>query len=293
VRLAWTSDLHLDFVDPGSPAYRNLIRQLHRADVDATLVGGDVATADTLARWIERLAADTARPIYFVLGNHDHYGASVAETRTIAARLHDTHPGIVWLDACDAGVEIAPGCTLVGTGGWGDARLGNVAGTTVELNDFLRITDLVDSRAKRIDALRALADRDAQHLDAALDRACERSSRVVVLLHVPPLREACWHDGRPSDEEWLPYFACRALGDVLLARGRSHPDVEMLVLCGHTHGAGAAQPLPNVRVLTGFATYGQPDVLAVISTEGDRLHIDPSPAYCTQLRRAGPPADGA
>ena len=39
-----------------------------------------------------------------------------------------------------------------------------------------------------------------------------------------------------------------------------HPDKEMLVLCGHTHGAGEAQILPNLRVLTGNAEYGKPVV---------------------------------
>jgi len=37
-----------------------------------------------------------------------------------------------------------------------------------------------------------------------------------------------------------------------------HPRAELLVLCGHTHGAGAVQVAPNLRVLTGGAEYGAP-----------------------------------
>jgi len=32
------------------------------------------------------------------------------------------------------------------------------------------------------------------------------------------------------------------------------------VLCGHTHGAGEAEILPNLRVLTAGARYGAPVV---------------------------------
>ena len=50
------------------------------------------------------------------------------------------------------------------------------------------------------------------------------------------------------------------LRDVMAA----HPDKEMLVLCGHTHGAGECQVLPNLRVLTGGAEYGRPTVQRMI-----------------------------
>ena len=37
----------------------------------------------------------------------------------------------------------------------------------------------------------------------------------------------------------------------------------MTVLCGHTHGEGQAQILPNLKVLTGGAKYGEPRVQRV------------------------------
>ncbi len=42
---------------------------------------------------------------------------------------------------------------------------------------------------------------------------------------------------------------------------------QMTVLCGHTHGSGDAQILPNLRVLTGGAVYGRPGVQRVIEVE--------------------------
>jgi hypothetical protein len=48
---------------------------------------------------------------------------------------------------------------------------------------------------------------------------------------------------------------------------RAHPDRELLVLCGHTHGAGLAEVLPNLRVRTGGAAYGAPVVQRVLEWE--------------------------
>ena len=47
----------------------------------------------------------------------------------------------------------------------------------------------------------------------------------------------------------------------------AHPDHQMTVLCGHTHSSGEAQILPNLRVLTGGAVYGQPCVQQVFEIE--------------------------
>ena len=86
----------------------------------------------------------------------------------------------------------------------------------------------------------------------------------MVLTHVPPFREACWHEGRISDDNWLPHFTCKAVGDALLEAMAAAPDHRMTVLCGHTHGGGEAQVLPNLRVLTGDARYGQPVIQRIL-----------------------------
>ena len=77
---------------------------------------------------------------------------------------------------------------------------------------------------------------------------------------MPPLREACWHEGAISDDQWSPHFTCQAVGTALVEIMRDHPDHRLTVLCGHTHGSGECAPLPNVHVLTGGAEYGRPAV---------------------------------
>ena len=51
---------------------------------------------------------------------------------------------------------------------------------------------------------------------------------------------------------------------MLLAGARSHPTCDFLVLCGHTHGGGEVQVLANLRVVTGPAEYGHPEIQRIL-----------------------------
>ena len=121
--------------------------------------------------------------------------------------------------------------------------------------------------ATRLQKLHALADEAAAHFRALLPDALQRFEKLIVVTHVPPFREACWYRGRPSDDAWLPHFSCKVVGDVLAEAMAAHPDRDMTVLCGHTHGAGEAQILPNLRVLTGGAIYGKPNIQRVLKVD--------------------------
>jgi hypothetical protein len=64
-----------------------------------------------------------------------------------------------------------------------------------------------------------------------------------------------------------PHFTRREVGEALMEAMTSAPNLRMTVLCGHTHTGSEAQPLPNLRVLTGAAKYGQPTVQQVVEVE--------------------------
>ncbi len=133
------------------------------------------------------------------------------------------------------------------------------------LNDYVLIAELRGlSRAARLDRLHRLGDAEASRLAELLAEALPRHRRVIVATHVPPFKEACWHEGHISNDDWLPHFTSRAVGEVLRRAAADHPDRTLRVLCGHTHGAGTAQILPNLRVVTGGAEYGEPRVSGVI-----------------------------
>jgi DNA repair protein RadD len=107
------------------------------------------------------------------------------------------------------------------------------------------------------------AEERAAELQISLQSVLPHYRKIVVATHVPPFAEACWHDGKMSGPEWLPHFASKATGDALLDAAKRAPDVEIEVLCGHTHGGGVAQILPNLLVRTGAAEYGEPGIAGV------------------------------
>jgi 3',5'-cyclic-AMP phosphodiesterase len=116
-------------------------------------------------------------------------------------------------------------------------------------------------------ALQVLGDEAAGQLRRVLAPATEKYPNVIVATHVPPFREATWYQGRPSSDDYLPYFSCKAMGDILIEVAQSHPNCKLLVLCGHTHDGGEVSVLENLQVLTGPAEYGKPEIQRIIKVE--------------------------
>jgi hypothetical protein len=113
-------------------------------------------------------------------------------------------------------VAIDSNTAIVGHDSWADARYGDFFGSDVLLNDFFFIAELcVPTKTELLTVVRKLGDEAALHLRTSLREALEKFTRVIVLTHVPPFRESCWHEGRISGEDWLPHFTCKAVGDVV------------------------------------------------------------------------------
>ncbi len=262
-RLAWLTDVHLNFVTPGH--VDALCRAVRDAGADAVLLGGDIGEAPDLVGQLEGLDARLGLPVYFVLGNHDYYRGSISRIRAGVEYLCARAPGLHWLPGSGV-VDLTPQTTLVGHDGWADGRFGDYERSDVLLNDYLLIEELagLDERG-RLRRLNALGDEAAAHFRAVLPEALAQFRRLIVLTHVPPFREACWHRGRVSGDAWLPHFACRAVGEALIEAMAAHPACEMTVLCGHTHSPGEAEVMPGLRVLTGGAEYGRPEVQRVLT----------------------------
>ena len=270
MRLAWATDIHLNFL---TVTDRRRFLESVSEQVDAMVISGDMAESNSLGETLRQIDAWMDRPVYFVLGNHDCYRGSVADTRASVSEIVDGFKNMAYLS--EAGVvELTSNTCLVGHDGWADARLGDYDTSEVILNDFLLIDELrcwknphtLDKTALR-QALQALGDEAAGYLKGVLALAAQQYPNVIVATHVPPFREAAWHQGRPSGDDYLPYFSCKAVGDVLLAVAKSHPACQLLVLCGHTHGGGKVQVLDNLRVVTGPAEYGKPEVQRIIEVE--------------------------
>src|SRR5262245_22063486 len=138
-RLAWATDIHLNFLSAEELAA--FAAALTGTEADAILLPGAIAEAPSLRRLLTTLAEAVQRPIYFVLGNHDFYHGSIAEVRALATDLSATSRWLKWLPAT-ANVELAEDTVLVGHDGWADGRLGNYRGSRVMLNDYVLIEEL-------------------------------------------------------------------------------------------------------------------------------------------------------
>ena len=280
VSLAWATDIHLDSASPQTAI--EFIRAIQASRCESVLLSGDMSNGINLESDLAMITDSLEKPAYFVLGNHDYYGSSIAEVRRVA--MDFSSPRMHWMAGGDC-LEIAPGVGLVGNGGWGDARHGNCENTPVMLMDYFAIAELADvydrdnqdmtlgTQPALKEKLRALGREAAEDLRSQLMEAADRFSQVIVLTHVPPFREAAWHEGAHSSDDWLPGFSCKAVGEELVRVAEAHVDTTFTVLCGHTHGGGYARILPNLVVHTQEALYGSPG-FQIVKAGSDGISVD-------------------
>lgn len=258
MRIVWVTDIHLNFLDAGGrAAFFSSIGNHHP---EAVFITGDIAEAPSLKFLLAEMRRAVRVPLYFVLGNHDFYHGAISQVRTSLAAWCRVQPGLNYLSA-SKNIALTPTTAVIGHDGWGDGRYGNFSSSPVKLSDQELIADFrhMDRKAL-LNKLQTLGDEAAGFLRERLHHALAAYRQVVCLTHVPPFQEACWYEGKMGNDDWLPYFACQAVGDVLLQASRERPDCRITVLCGHTHHAGIVQLRPNLRVLTGSAEYGAPGI---------------------------------
>ncbi len=267
MKLCWLTDIHLNFIGAGH--CRRFFKEVAAVDCDAIVISGDIAEAPSVEIFLSDMAEIVKRPIYYVLGNHDYYYNSIKEVRNEISHFAHVQKYLFWLHEMDP-IKLKDGVFMLGVDGWADARYGDYQKSDVILNDSRFIEELAQNFALGREPLQhkmqELADIDAQRLAVLLNEVLQQSvHKIVLITHVPPFPDACWHAGHPSDDHWLPFFSSKAIGDLLLDFANQHPDIEILVLCGHTHAEFEYNPHENLTVKVGRAQYGEPEVQSVIS----------------------------
>lgn len=260
VSAAWATDVHWTIADDTErEAFLRGLEANGLKRLDLVLLTGDIgdgldATCEALSAIVERLGV----PVFFVLGNHDYYGAHVARARSIVSRLM-LDGRLFYMTALDTAIEVGS-VAYCGVDGWGDASYGDPTAAVMSMSDWFEIRDLAGSYPPEppVSILRDLAHADADRLSRQLRSISERVREVVVLTHVPPWPGAAWHKGRPSDGYALPWFCCGATGRAIDAFAEARPDIQVTVYCGHTHSPGCYDRSANVTCVTGAASYGYP-----------------------------------
>ncbi len=269
MKLAWLTDVHLNFLDANER--KNFYQEIINTRCNGVLASGDIAEAPSIKDILQELAEFIEQPIYFVLGNHDYYRGQIDAVRREMGALTKSNEYLFWLPASNP-LQLDTDTLLVGQDGWADGRLGDYHNSRVALNDSRMITDLFQEkmlgRSKLLAKMQQLADYDANQLQEHLMQAAIlHPRRIIVLTHIPPFAEACLYEGKISNDDWLPYFSSKASGDVLMNICTKHPNINFLVLCGHTHGKAKYCPLPNLIVEAGHAEYNRPEIQKIISIE--------------------------
>jgi 3',5'-cyclic-AMP phosphodiesterase len=270
MRLAWLTDIHLNFL-PEHERREFLETIIEQAD--AVAVSGDIAESTSIIDILKEMESVLRMPIYFVLGNHDFYRGSIAQTRSEVASLAEKSEFLTYLTTASV-VNLTSKTALIGHDGWADARLGDYWTSTVFLNDYKAIKELrcwkgdfgIDRLALE-EALHQLGDESALHLEMVLREAATEHSSVIALTHVPPFKEAAWHEGKHSDDNFLPHFACKATGEAFQRVMDEQQESQLLVLCGHTHGKGETHITENIQVITGEAEYREPVIQRILDVD--------------------------
>jgi len=106
MRLAWLTDIHLNFVD--GLAIRRFFESVAE-QADAVAISGDIAESRDVCHYVRSMEEIVQKPVHFVLGNHDFYLGSISEVRRLVAEVAEQSRNLKYLTAI--GVEaLTPSC---------------------------------------------------------------------------------------------------------------------------------------------------------------------------------------
>lgn len=264
MKLAWLTDIHLNFLhENGSRLFGEVIK--NEVECEACVITGDIAEGNSLQFCLSEFKAGFEKPVYFILGNHDYYNRSFKEVDdTVKKYLHKPEDGLVWLRISDP-IKLNDATCLTGCCGFYDGIAGKAGLSNVGMMDWEVIKDFCGK--KRKDLLSAIKNKAYElslKAESNLEKACEKYDEIIFATHYPPFPEACWHMGKQSDEDCLPWFTSVTMGNVLTKVALKYPNKKFTVLCGHTHSEGFYKHFDNLVVYTGKAKYYYPDVYKVL-----------------------------
>lgn len=257
----WASDLHLDHL--GGREYQNFIFQLKnlcKLENKVLLCTGDTSAGTRVERDHAKIAeACNDSKFYYVLGNHDRWNSSFAETNKNLTQLQNEYSNACFMDLVDY-VKLEDGTFVVGDSGWYDGRNGNQGNLDILMNDWWYIKEFIGYEPRQLSA--KIADASAKKLETKLHNAIAAGAKqIIVLTHVPPYAEASRHLGKPCDDSGLPWFSCKCIGETIDMISDNNLEVKFEILCGHTHEAFQYRRTNNLNVQVAGAYYGNPKIV--------------------------------
>jgi predicted phosphohydrolase len=271
-QILWGTDLHYNFLKHGKIRdFHGLVNEqikeshanalLNGEDLTtlAVVISGDISEAPALKGHLEMIRGGLGLPVYFVCGNHDYWHKSFAETRAMLTEMTN-ETATKWLGAVSF-IPLTDTTAIVGHDGWYDAVHGDWENSRFMMNDWFYTEEFKGKTVKQVvDYCRSdLATPGADHVKKGMRDAIEKGFKnLLVVTHVPPFKDCSMYNGRPGEETSVCWYTSAIMGDALYEVASENPDIEITVLCGHTHNGIVRQILPNMTVYVGQAAYSHP-----------------------------------
>lgn len=280
-KLAWCTDVHLDFLGENINSIIKFGESLIEDNPDTILITGDISISKHLVYHLSILERVVQRPIYFVLGNHDYYGSSVAGVRKEMSGLGNVSQYLKYLPSTPY-VNLSPTTALIGHDGWYDAGYGNAKKSKFVMNDWFKIHEFVDKNVidralmygyasagapnypQIIEISKKLALEATIHVMNSIKAALRYHKVIIIATHFPPFEEAHFHNGEKASVEHLPWYTNKMMGDMLRQAAKAYPNIHFEVFAGHTHGKIDVKIDNNLFCHVGGANYNNPTLQNVI-----------------------------
>jgi predicted phosphohydrolase len=278
---AWATDIHLDSLRNDEQVIE-FGRSLVKDSPSGVLLTGDLSNGKSIVHHLALLEKAIARPVYFVLGNHDFYESSVQDIRKAMHELTNVSEFLKYLPTLPY-VPLTQKTALVGHDGWYDGMNGDYKRSRFIMNDWYLIKEFAERNCvvrdvsgwsispnytvyheKVVEQAKLLAKQAVDHVHAGIKAAVRYHKNIVVMTHFPPFENAHIYNGKIGDAGAQPWYTSKMMGTLLLDAARTYSDVRFEVFCGHTHGKCDVKIAQNLFCHVGGAQYTAPELQSLV-----------------------------
>lgn len=278
MKLSWATDIHLDHVD--DQTLINFGESVRAEDSEALIITGDISNAKDVVYHLSSLEKVVKKRVYFVLGNHDYYGSTIANVRKVMSELSSMAELLKYMPTISY-VPLSKKTALIGHDGWYDALYGNYKSSRFAMNDWRAIGEFYNAGAlmmlprpysvgyevnydKVVKVAQSLAQDAVAHVSRSIKEAVRYHDTIVIITHVPPFAESHIYEGKVGEPDKQPWYTSKMMGDMLLRAANIYTNVRFEVFAGHTHGKFDGKIRDNLHVHVGHSAYGSPKSQGVI-----------------------------
>ena len=269
MKLAWATDIHLDHLDlkGGFADTLSFIQCMSEQSPEAILLTGDLSMANFLIAHLELIDQNVKCPVYFVLGNHDFYYGEIESTRAKVKECVNKSKWLRYLTASEP-FEFSPNTVIMGHDGWYDFGFGLSNPIRFIMSDWLYIQDFtgtidkfgrnyyINDNTKIKQISKDLAQSGAAQIEQQILATSHKNK--IILTHFPPWEEASLYNGKRSEEQALPVFASKCMGEAIERSSNQNLECNHIVLAGHTHDPYCGKITNNIECRVGKARYEKP-----------------------------------